>query len=162
MIDNQEKVHTQLHKFDKIVCKDINNISFTNIYNHAIDIEFTYGSQRAYINLDIISANKEQYTEQTLIEYLRNNGFYLTSKYYPCVGSTNTGSAGSSQTISFIGLGVAMNAYGGYELLANGERDTFTIADSTINITRSNINVSFTPATKGIKDVVIPIYNSSD
>lgn len=78
MIDNQEKVHTQLHKFDKIVCKDINGANVKQLYAHEIALVGTQTNSAINVHLKIFTYDSTPFTIVSLKEWLSKNN--LTSK----------------------------------------------------------------------------------
>ena len=125
MIDNQEKVHTQLHKFDKIVCKDINGANVSHLYQHCINIQHTGSLEE--VSLSIINNSSEAFTMQTLRDYLVSNGFIYTKRGYPASGIYAKGA--SINAFDYICCQSNTLYLGGYYF-------EFTIAsDNTLSVT---------------------------
>lgn len=89
MIDNQEKVHTQLHKFDKIICDNINEANVKPLYEHNINVVHT--GVLEMFTIQIINDSIEPFTLPTLREYLTANNFNLNYQGYPITGSYGRG-----------------------------------------------------------------------
>lgn len=124
MIDNQEKVHTQLHKFDKIVCNNINEINVKQLYQHFINMQHKSGIEE--VSLSIINNSSEAFTMQTLRDYLVSNGFIYTKRGYPASGTYGKGS--TMNVIDYINCQSTGLNIGGYYF-------AFTItSDNTLSV----------------------------